>query len=176
MWSATWLLLSYLETQQLDGVDVLDVGYGWGLAGVYCARRGARVVGCDLDPEVLPIAQFHAESNDVSISTQARGFDALGADMLEGVSWVVGADICFRGDLIDPLFGLVERARAAEIRIGIADPGRPPFQTLACRCVDELDAWTGPISTPEPLVAWPGERPLVHGRLLTLGADPPQFV
>ena len=176
LWSATWLLLSYLETQQLDGVDVLDVGYGWGLAGVYCARRGARVVGCDLDPEVLPLAQFHAESNDVSISTQARGFDALGADMLEGVSWVVGADICFRGDLIDPLFGLVERARAAEIRIAIADPGRPPFQTLACRCVDELDAWTGPISTPEPLVAWPGERPLVHGRLLTLGADPPQLV
>ncbi|MFP6642292.1 MAG: methyltransferase domain-containing protein [Candidatus Latescibacterota bacterium] len=176
LWSATWLLLSYLETQQLDGVDVLDVGCGWGLAGVYCARRGARVVGCDLDPEVLPIAQFHAESNDVSISTQARGFDALGADMLEGVSWVVGADICFRGDLIDPLFGLVERARAAEIRIAIADPGRPPFQTLACRCVDELDAWTGPISTLEPLVAWPGERPLVHGRLLTLGADPPQLV
>lgn len=105
---------------------MLDAGCGWGLAGVYCARRGARVVGFDIDPEVLPIAQFHAQYNHVTISTQTRGFDAVDADMLNGVSWVVGADICFRGDLIDPLFGLAERACAAGVRMAIADPGRPP--------------------------------------------------
>lgn len=171
LWGATWLLLSYLESQELEGETVLDAGCGWGLAGIYCARRGARVVGFDIDPEVLPIAQFHAQYNHTTISTQTRGFDAVDADMLNGVSWVVGADICFRGDLIEPLFGLAERACAAGVRMAIADPGRPPLQTLACRCVDDLGAWTGAISTPEPLVAWPGERPLVHGRLLTLGAD-----
>ena len=171
LWGATWLLLSYLESEELEGEIMIDAGCGWGLAGIYCARRGARVVSCDIDPEVLPIAQFHAEFNDVTISTQARGFDSVDADMLDGVSWVVGADICFRRDLIDPLFELAERACAAGVRLVIADPGRPPFQTLACRCVDDLGAWTGAISTPEPLVAWPGERPLVHGRLLTLGAD-----
>ena len=127
---------------------MLDAGCGWGLAGVYCARRGARVVGFDIDPEVLPIAQFHAQYNHVTISTQTRGFDAVDADMLNEVSWVVGADICFRGDLIDPLFGLAERACAAGV--AIADPGRPPFQTLACRCVDDLGAWTGAVSTLAP--------------------------
>jgi len=81
-------------------------------------------------------------------------------------------DICFRGDLIEPLFGLIRRACTVGARIAIADPGRPPFQTLASRCVSELGAWTEPVITPEPLVAWPGKRPLVHGRLITLGANP----
>lgn len=167
------MLLDYLESQQLRGEAILDVGCGWGLAGVYCASQGARVVSCDLDPEVLPIARHHAELNDVTISAQARGFDAVGTDMLVGVSWIIGADICFRGDLIEPLFELLSRARDAGARVAIADPGRPSYQTLACRCVDELGAWAGPMRTPEPLVAWPGERPLVHGRLLTIGAMPP---
>ena len=138
MWSATWLLLDYLESQQLLGERIVDVGCGWGLAGVYCASRGARVVSCDLDPEVLPIAKHHAELNDVTISAQARGFDAVGTDILAGVSWIIGADICFRGDLIEPLFELLSRARDAGARVAIADPGRPAYQALACRCVDEL--------------------------------------
>jgi predicted nicotinamide N-methyase len=167
------LLLNYLEAQQLQGERVIDIGCGWGLAGVYCAHRGAHVMSCDLDPEVLPIAQYHAQLNDVTISTQAHGFDAISGAMLTGVSWVVGADICFRGDLMEPLFGLLNRARDAGARVAIADPGRPPYQALASRCVEELDAWTGPCETPEPLVAWPGARPLVHGRLLTIGALPP---
>ena len=34
LWSATWMLLSYLETQALAGKNVIDAGCGWGLAGV----------------------------------------------------------------------------------------------------------------------------------------------
>jgi SAM-dependent methyltransferase len=167
--SSTWLLLSYLEQQQLQGLRILEVGCGWGLAGVYCAHRGGRVISCDLDPEVLPIAQYHAQLNEVEINTQVCAFDGVDAEMLDGVNWVVGADICFRGDLIEPLFDLLARAHSAGDRVAIADPGRPPYQTLACRCVSELGAWAGAANTPEPLVAWPGERPLDHGRLVTIG-------
>ena len=110
--SSTWLLLSYLEQQQLQGLRILEVGCGWGLAGVYCAHRGGRVISCDLDPEVLPIAQYHAQLNEVEINTQVCAFDGVDAKMLDGVNWVVGADICFRGDLIEPLFDLLARPTA----------------------------------------------------------------
>lgn len=173
LWSATWLLLSYLQTCDLRGARVVDVGCGWGLAGVYCATRGATVISCDLDPEVLPIAQYHADCNEAIIQTQARGFDAVDDELLAGASWVIGADICFRGDLVDPLFQLLQRARRADAAVALADPGRAPMQTLAARCVQQLGAWTGPVSTPEPLIAWPGERPLVHGRLITIGTPAP---
>lgn len=169
LWSATWLLLSHLESRPLQGARVIDVGCGWGLAGIYCASRGATVTSCDLDPEVLPIAQYHADCNNAAICTEARGFDAVDDDLLAGADWVIGADICFRGDLIEPLFNLLQRARHAGAAVALADPGRPPMQTLAARCVADLGAWAGPVSTPEPLVAWPGERPLVHGRLITIG-------
>jgi predicted nicotinamide N-methyase len=173
LWSSTWLLLNYLEGHDLTGVRLLDVGCGWGLAGAYAARRGATVRACDIDAEVLPFARFHAEINDVAVEVEQRAFGELDDDLLGGVDWVVGADICFRGDLVEPLADLVGRARASGTRVVLADPGRAPFQTLAARCVDEHGAWTGPASTPEPLVAWPGERPLVHGRLFTVGAAPP---
>ena len=138
---------------------MLDAGCGWGLAGVYCARRGARVVGFDIDPEVLPIAQFHAQFNHVTISTQTRGFDAVDADMLNEVSWVVGADICFRGDLIDPLFGLAERACAAGVRMAIADPGRPPFKRWPAAASTTSTPVPGPSAHPSPSSPGPGSGP-----------------
>lgn len=174
LWSSTWLLLSYLRQQPLAEVDVIDAGCGWGLAGVFCAAAGARVRSFDIDPEVLPIARFHAEVNDVSISTEARGFADIDADRLTDVGWLIGADICFRADLLEPLFELLRRAQQAGAAVAIADPGRAPFLSLADRCVRELDMWAGPSSTPEPLVAWPGERPLVHGRMIVGGAMPPR--
>lgn len=172
VWSATWLLLAYLEDIDLRDQRVLDVGCGWGLASAYCARRGARVTAVDLDPEVLPLVDLHAGLNGVDIEARQGSFNDVTDDDLGDSDRLIGADICFRPANIDPLFALVSRAHEAGVPVAIADPGRPTFQALASRCVDELGAFSGPVQTPEPLVAWPGERPLVHGRLLTV--DTPQ--
>ena len=42
----------------MDSLSVLDVGTGSGILGIAAARLGARrVVGLDLDPEALKVAE-----------------------------------------------------------------------------------------------------------------------
>ena len=54
---------------------------------------------------------------------------------------IVGADICFWEDLVDPLYQLVCHGVAAGVpEILVADPGRPPFDELCARCVPHGNA------------------------------------
>ena len=53
-WNASFLLMDYLGCQGLpEGVKVLEVGCGWGLAGIFCAKHfRAIVTGVDADASV----------------------------------------------------------------------------------------------------------------------------
>ena len=169
IWNATWILLDYLRRQEPPrGVRVLDVGCGWGLAGIFCARFfRARVTAIDVDPQVFPFLELHARLNQVEIRTGQASFDEIPLELLKRHDQLIGADICFDDGMIDPLCRLVERAVRARIdRIVLADPGRPSFRRLVSRCARQLggveQAWT----TEEPLLSWPAGRPKIRGRLL----------
>ena len=61
LWKSSWLLMDYFNRRGLsEGSRVLEVGCGWGLAGIYCAKRhGANVTGVDIDPECIAICKKH---------------------------------------------------------------------------------------------------------------------
>jgi 2-polyprenyl-6-hydroxyphenyl methylase/3-demethylubiquinone-9 3-methyltransferase len=60
--------LQYVERAgPLDGLDVIDVGCGGGLLAEAMARRGARVTGLDLAPELLEVARLHALESRVAV-------------------------------------------------------------------------------------------------------------
>ncbi len=53
--------LEYVERAgALTGRDVIDVGCGGGLLAEAMARKGARVTGLDLAPDLLEVAKLHA--------------------------------------------------------------------------------------------------------------------
>jgi 2-polyprenyl-6-hydroxyphenyl methylase/3-demethylubiquinone-9 3-methyltransferase len=53
--------LEYVERAgPLEGLRVVDVGCGGGLLAEAMARKGARVTGLDLAPELLQVANLHA--------------------------------------------------------------------------------------------------------------------
>lgn len=142
-WTSTWAVIDLLAHQGLPaGAAVMDLGCGWGLAGIYCARRfGSRVTSVDADPEVFPFLSLHAEINGVQVQQLRRKFRGLSRVDLAGQDVLLGADICFWDEMTAPLFHLVKRALDAGVQqIIMADPGRPPFRKLAQRCVDELGA------------------------------------
>lgn len=174
VWNSTWLLLDHFERQGLDSATrVLDAGCGWGLAGIYCARRWlARVTSMDVDPEVFPFLHLHAEVNEVAVETVQAGFDGVSDALLEQQDLLIGADICFRDALVPALYQLVERAVQAGVRqIVLADPGRRSFTKLGTRCAQRLGAVVSDREVGEPLVAWAGAGVRVRGRVLVIG-DP----
>jgi 2-polyprenyl-6-hydroxyphenyl methylase/3-demethylubiquinone-9 3-methyltransferase len=63
----------------LDGLALLDVGCGAGLAAEAFMRRGARVTGLDMAAEALEAARFHAAGQGLSIEyRQGRPEDLAG--------------------------------------------------------------------------------------------------
>lgn len=110
----------------------MEVGCGWGLAGIYCAKKhGALVTGVDIDPEVLPFMRLHGEINGVKMEFLKRSFSGLYRQQLKGVDVLIGADICFWDKMVHPLKRLILRAQQSGVRLVlIADPGRAPFEEI----------------------------------------------
>ena len=78
-WASSWVLMDYIDTRGLrKNTRLMEIGCGWGLAGIYCAKRqGARVTAVDMDPDVFPYLRLHAGVNGVEIGTLVREFDHI---------------------------------------------------------------------------------------------------
>jgi predicted nicotinamide N-methyase len=142
-WNSSYLIMDFLEKQGLPpNPSVMEIGCGWGAAGIYCAKQHqASVVGVDADPNVFPYLHLSAEMNDVSIRTRGSRFENLKKKHLAPHDLVIGADICFWDELIDPLYAVIRKAVKAGVgQIIIADPGRPPFDEVCARCQKKFDA------------------------------------
>jgi predicted nicotinamide N-methyase len=140
-WTSSWLLMDYLRRRGLPKkARVMDVGCGWGLTGIYCAKNhGAKVTGVDIDSEVFPFLHLHAEINDVRINTMRKSFQGLTGNHLKKVDILLGADICFWDSMVDPLKKLIRRAlRSGVEMVLIADPGRSTFDKLGEYFCDEM--------------------------------------
>jgi len=145
LWTSSWLIMDFLEQQGLPKKPrVMEVGCGWGLAGIYCAKRHrASVLGIDADENVFPYLDLHAEVNGVKLKRRRGRFEGIRKKDLAGTDLLLGSDICFWDDMVDPVYKLIRRAvRAGVQQVIVADPGRPPFQEVAERCADKLGGIT----------------------------------
>ncbi len=165
LWKSTWLLVDYLHRRGLpEDLRVMEVGCGWGLLGIYCAKKyGARVIAVDLDPEVLPYLELHARINEVKISFMKKDFDAIRSKHLKEVDLLLAADVCFWDTLEKPLKNLILRALRAEVKqVLISDPGRPPFEEVGEYFVSKRGG---------EIFDWTAQRPRrSEGRILKIGS------
>jgi predicted nicotinamide N-methyase len=132
-WNTSWLLIDHIRKIRLEpGSKILEIGCGWGTTGIFCAKKfAAAVTAVDIDPDIYPYLDLHARINKVKVEFLNKGFDKISSRRLRGVDMIIGSDICFWDNLIDPLRRLIQRARRASVgRILIADPGRPTFDSL----------------------------------------------
>lgn len=139
-WDSSSLLIDYLKKNPPEHHDsVIDVGCGWGLAGIWCAKMlGAEVTSVDADPDVFPYLQAAANLNGVSTRQRVSRFEKLTKRQLSEFDMLIAADICFWDELVDPVYNMVNRAVKAGVKqILIADPERAPFFEIAERCMDK---------------------------------------
>lgn len=167
IWTSCWLLMDYLKALGIPlGLQVMDVGCGWGLAGIFCAKSLKATVTCvDADPEVFPFLRLHAELNQVQVFTLNKRYENLTSQELDDIDLLIGADICFWDEMPEQLNSMIDRALAARVRlILIADPGRTSFERLAEDCKANYGASTFNLAVRRPY-------PL-SGRILKISNHP----
>lgn len=141
VWNTTVLLMDYFKRYPLPkGCRVLEIGCGWGITGIFLAKKfNCDVTSVDIDANVFPFLQKHAEINRVDVDCKKNSYDNLTVDFLKTFDVVVGGDICFWDELTKKLFKLSRRANKAKTRVVLCDPGRQPFYDLVNRCQEEFD-------------------------------------
>ncbi len=152
-WGTSFVLMDYLQHYPPGTRSrVMDVGCGWAPVGVFCARRfKASVIGADMDSQVAPYMDLLAALNDVNVVKLTAKFERITTKQLGDMDLVVGSDICFWDEMVNPLFNLIQRAmRGGVPRVVIADPGRAPFFKLAERCGEKWKAELTPWYSLEP--------------------------
>jgi predicted nicotinamide N-methyase len=152
-WGSSYLIMDYLQQNPLtENSKVMELGCGWGLAGIYCAKHfNAEVTGIDADDAVFPFLNLHAEHNKVKIETQKQYFEKITTKQLSQYDVLIGADICFWEELADIVFKLIDRAIKAGVKkIILSDPERAPFFDLSDRCIETFYAELEPWSVSQP--------------------------
>ncbi len=166
-WNSSFLIMEYLKKHPLKkSTRVLEVGCGWGLLGIYCAKQfQSKVTGTDADPHVLPYLDLHAEINKVNVTSEKATFNQLTEERLKNFDVIYGADICFWDEMTRQLFNLARRAQKAGVKqMIIADPCRPPFTELSERCQKKF-------ADVEIEAKWIGKPVRASGELLILNLN-----
>ena len=144
-WNSSFLIMDHLRRHSLaKRTRVLEIGCGWGLLGLYCAKRfSCKVHGIDAAAHVLPYLQLHADVNQVKMTAEKKTFQQLTVDYLSTFDLILGADICFWDELTPVLLNLMNRSKKAGVKhIMIADPCRPPFNDLSKKAQERFDEVT----------------------------------
>jgi predicted nicotinamide N-methyase len=163
LWKSSLLLIDYLNKNRPAHADkVLDVGCGWGISGIWCAKTlGSEVTSVDADSNVFPYLDAVAAINGVTTHTLTSRFEKLSKRQLAQFDMLIAADICFWDELVNPVSNMVNRAVEAGVKqIIIADPERSSFFEMAERCVEKHCG---------ELIEWKTHRPTAaRGALLVI--------
>lgn len=153
VWFSSYFVMDFLDENPLPANSkVMDIGCGWGLLSIYCAKKQkARVLATDADELVFPFLQLHAKENRVKVDTLASKYEKIPAQTFADFDVMLGGDICFWEELVDPLYRTIGKALQQGVKtIVIGDPGRSTFLELAKKCQKKYKALLIPYVVIDP--------------------------
>jgi predicted nicotinamide N-methyase len=131
-WSVFWrsgvTLAREIESADLRGLRVVELGCGLGVPSIAAARAGATVLATDASPEALALLARNGRANGVSIET-AQVEWAKPDELVERAPFdlVLAADLLYERAHVALLLRLLQRLGS---RIWLADPGRPAAEVF----------------------------------------------
>ena len=93
VWFSSYFIMDWLDANvPAPRSKILEIGCGWGLLGMYCAKNfKSKVLATDADANVFPLLQLHADANDIKIKTKVSRYEDLKPALLAQQDLVLGA-------------------------------------------------------------------------------------
>jgi len=124
LWPSALALARWLAGGEvLEGLRVLELGAGLGLAGLAAALCGARVVQTDYVARALALAKENAEINGATDIEQVTA-DWRDFRITRQFDLILGSDIIYEPNLHPHLTGIFGRNLRPGGQVILADPGR----------------------------------------------------
>jgi predicted nicotinamide N-methyase len=108
-WEASFVLADDLVRCPLKpGSEVLEIGAGMGLTGLFLAAHGHRVTITDFDEDVLALLSLNAGHNGLNTVT-VRRLDWLDPDLTGTFDVICGSEVVYQERFFAPMISLFHR-------------------------------------------------------------------
>ncbi len=124
LWPVGLVLARHVETLDLDGARVLELGCGLGLPSLVAARGGATVTATDIHPLAGEFLEHNARENNVDglhFQQQDWCADSVDLDMFD---LIIASDVMYEQGQADVLSAVCDRHLARPGTVIVADAGR----------------------------------------------------
>ena len=110
---------------RLKDAHILEIGCGFGLAGIVACQAGGRVVFTDIEQEALRFAHHNAEQNGVSQRADFVQMDWNTPCFTHKFSYILAADVIYEEPHWTPIVALLQASLAPNGIALFAEPNRP---------------------------------------------------
>ena len=126
LWESSIGLARYIDNvgAQLASARVLEIGCGFGLAGIVACRVGAKVVFTDAERDALRFAQHNAEQNDVEHNADFVQMDWNTPCFDCKFRYILAADVIYEEHHWQPILILLQESLAPNGVALFSEPNR----------------------------------------------------
>lgn len=124
LWPSGRVLAQAMLTFELEGLRVLEMGCGLGLASLVVHRRGGNVTASDCHPLAAPFLRENLRLNELPPMKYETGHWTRPNPGLGLFDLIIGSDVLYERGHAEQLASLVLRHTRPEAEVLITDPGR----------------------------------------------------
>jgi len=124
IWPSARVLASVMQTHEIAGKRILEIGCGLGLASIVAHRRLADITASDCHPLAGAFLQHNTRLNSLPPLKYRTGNWSRGNPQLGQFDLIIGSDVMYERGQADLLSAFIETHAAPDVEVIIIDPNR----------------------------------------------------
>ncbi len=137
VWPSAQILARAMQTFDIAGKRILEIGCGLGLASLVLQRRGANITASDIHPMAAAFLAENLRLNQLATMRFQTGSWADPDPGLVKFDLIIGSDLLYERDQPDILSSFIDRHSHHRVEVVIVDPDRGN-RTRFNRCMNDL--------------------------------------